>query len=72
MIDGDPQKELDMILNDLFKNINDLTLRSQEVEVELGGESQSDRTLKTGKRKATILVFYLTSVKNNFLGNNSV
>ena len=72
VIDGDPQKELDMILNDLFKNINDLTLRSQEVEVELGGERQSDRTLKTGKRKATILVFYLTSVKNNFLGNNSV
>ena len=51
-IDGDPQKELDMILNDLFKNINDLTLRSQEVEVELGGESHSDRTHKTGKWKA--------------------
>ena len=56
VIDGDPQKELDMILNDLFKNINDLTLRSQEVEVELG-ESQRDRTLKTGKRKATISAF---------------
>ncbi len=33
---SDPQHELDLILSDLFKNINDLTLRSQEVEVEIG------------------------------------
>ena len=47
---GDPQKELDMILNDLFKNINDLTLRSQEVEVEIG-ESHGDSNLDTGNLK---------------------
>ena len=47
--ESDPQKELDLILNDLFKNINDLTQRSQEVEDELadlGGQEANDESGK--------------------------
>ena len=74
---ADPQRELDIILSDLFKNINDLTLRSKDIEVELEGQKFDDKLIDLGKKfftwmatfpVALLLFCFKTQAGKNSLG----